>query len=114
MAQTERPPTLAPWSRLTRQRDGSSVLDGAISPCGRIMGTYVHGLFDSLPFTAALVDRLRARRGFSPLDPLLWQAHREFLAARYAGLAHLLRSHLDLAAVWAALGVRADHTSRSR
>ena len=50
---------MPPWCELTRQRDGSKVLDGAVSPSGRVFGTYVHGLFDSLPFTASLIDRLR-------------------------------------------------------
>ena len=103
MGTTERGPGLAPWIELTRQRDGVTLLDGARSPSGRAFGTYVHGLFDSLPFCRDLVDRLRGRRGLPPLDPGRWEAHRSTLADRYGPLAALLRDHLDLGPVRAAL-----------
>jgi adenosylcobyric acid synthase len=103
MGETRRRAHVSPWSVLTRQRDGTSVLDGAVSPSGQVFGTYVHGLFDSLSFTAVLVDRLRARRGLPALDPERWQVHREALASRYANLANLLRGNLDLEPVWRAL-----------
>ena len=35
--------------------------DGCIA--GTVMGTYLHGLFDSVPFTQALIDMLLARKG---------------------------------------------------
>jgi len=103
MGETERGEGVPPWSLLTRQRDGAVIEDGAIAPSGRIFGTYVHGLFDSLPLTIAMVDRLRARRGFPPLDATDWATHREHLAGRYAALAGLLREYLDLQPVWNAL-----------
>jgi adenosylcobyric acid synthase len=103
MGSTERGPGVPPWTRLTRQRDGEILLDGASSPSGRIFGTYVHGLFDSLPFCRDLVDRLRARRGQPPLDPVRWEAHRRSMADRYGPLAKLLRDHLDLETVRLAL-----------
>ena len=37
--------------------------DGCVA--GTVMGTYLHGLFDSVPFTQALVDMLLARKGMS-------------------------------------------------
>ena len=37
--------------------------DGCIA--GTVMGTYLHGLFDSVPFTQALIDMLLARKGIS-------------------------------------------------
>jgi adenosylcobyric acid synthase len=93
-----------PWIALVRERDGAAVDDGATDRTGRVFGTYVHGLFDSLPFTASLVNRLRRRKGLGPLDASQWQTHRALLAERYARLAELLRAHVDLGPVWAALG----------
>jgi len=104
MGSTERDAGVPAWIRLIRQRDGLTLLDGAVAPTGRVFGTYVHGLFDSLPFSKDLVDRLRARRRLPPLDPSRWEAHRSELADRYGGLAELLRTHLDLGPVWSALG----------
>jgi adenosylcobyric acid synthase len=105
-----------PWSALVRQQDGAEVEDGAVDPSGRIFGTYVHGLFDSLPLAASLVDRLRARRGLGALASADWQAHRDVLAGRYAALADFLRTHLDLGPIEAALerGARAPLPSNPR
>jgi adenosylcobyric acid synthase len=108
MGETGRGASAEPWIALTRQGDGAAVLDGARDGSGRVFGTYVHGLFDSLPFAAALVNRLRARRGLAPLDGSRWQAHRDLLAGRYAALAEFLRAHVDLGPIWAALDRKAE------
>jgi adenosylcobyric acid synthase len=104
MGVTERGPGARPWIELTRVHDGSAVYDGAHDGSGRVFGTYVHGLFDSLPFTVGWVNRLRAGKGLAPLDSAHWQSHRDVLAIRYARLAELLRTHVNLAPIWAALG----------
>jgi adenosylcobyric acid synthase len=104
MAQTERALGVAAWSMITRQRDGATEPDGARASGGRVIGTYVHGLFDSLPLCIGLVERLRARRGLPPLDPDRWRAHRAAIGRRYEDLAALLRLHLDLEPVWKAVG----------
>ena len=56
---------------------GQTTLEGGIPFClladagedgcvaGTVMGTYLHGLFDSVPFTQALIDMLLARKGIS-------------------------------------------------
>ncbi len=103
MGTTDRGPGVPPWIRLIRQQDQKDHLDGAVGPSGRVFGTYIHGLFDSLPFCKDLVDRLRARRRLPPLDPARWDSHRAALADRYAAPAELLRAHLDLGPVWASL-----------
>lgn len=113
MAQTTRAPGVAAWSRLTRQDETEPVFDGAASPDGHIIGTYVHGVFDSEAFAAAFVDRLRARRGLPPIDPQSWRAHAATLAGRYARLADLLRAHLDLEPALAALTPGAGLMKRS-
>lgn len=104
MGETERNGATTPWLALTRRQNQTTILDGAIDEAGRVSGTYVHGLFDSAPFTASFVNGLRARRKFAPLAEPEWQSHRDFLAARYANLADFLRAHLDLAPIRSALG----------
>jgi adenosylcobyric acid synthase len=106
MGQTRRGPEVEPWADIIRQRDGTEVEDGAVSPSGRIIGTYLHGLFDSGPFTAALVDRLRAQRGLAPLDPERWRVHAGARSGRHAALADWLRNHLDLGPIHEAIGRR--------
>jgi adenosylcobyric acid synthase len=112
MGATERGAGVSPWIALTRQRDGARVQDGGRDRAGRVFGTYVHGLFDSLPFTAALANRLRVRKGLGPLDAADWQSHRDLLAGRYARLAEFLLTHVDLGPVWTALGRGAEAPSR--
>jgi adenosylcobyric acid synthase len=107
MGVTERGAGVGAWISLCRTRDGTTVHDGARDATGRIFGTYVHGLFDSVAFTTAWVNGLRCRKGLAPLDATGWQSHRELLAERYARLAELLRTHVDLGPIWSALGRRA-------
>ena len=106
MGETERGPGCRAWLALTRQPGGATFPDGAVSANRRVFGTYVHGLFDSHGFAASIVDRLRARGGLPPLVAGEWLAHRDFLATRYAALAELLRTHLDLGPVRSALASR--------
>jgi adenosylcobyric acid synthase len=96
MGETRRAAAVEPWITLVRERTGQVIADGAKGRSGSVFGTYVHGLFDSLPFTAAFVAHLRERRCLAPLDATRWERHRDVLARRYAGLASLLRDHLDL------------------
>src|SRR5262249_6618083 len=83
MGRTDRGPGALAWLALRRQHGGVSLHDGARERSGRVFGTYVHGLFDSLPFTAALVNVIRSRKGLAPLDAVHWQVHRDLLAGRY-------------------------------
>jgi adenosylcobyric acid synthase len=91
----------APLLRITRCGSGETVDDGAISSDGRILGTYVHGLFDEPVAARALIDHLCAVCGRPPLDA-------DAIAPRedpYARLAAHVRAHVDVPAIRAALGL---------
>ncbi|ANC45728.1 cobyric acid synthase [Pandoraea pnomenusa] len=94
-AALERP---ALW--LTREggdgTDASVVADGARSADDQVMGTYVHGLFDTPQALAALLTWAGARDA-AMLD---YNALREASLER---LADSLATHLDLARVWRCL-----------
>jgi adenosylcobyric acid synthase len=96
MGETRRGEDAHPWITLIRERTGERIEDGAVDACNRVYGTYVHGLFDSVPFMISLIERLRARRGLPVLEARHWELHRQSTANRYAGLAALLHEHLDL------------------
>ena len=97
-------PGALPLWRLTR-RGGSACADadGAISPDGQVLGTYLHGLFENTGFRRAWLNRLRRRRGLAPL-PMQGAAAdgRELALDR---LADHVRRHLDVAAVYRSLGL---------
>ncbi|QTF94098.1 cobyric acid synthase [Halomonas sp. BM-2019] len=67
--------------------------DGAVSEDGQVMGTYLHGLFDTAEACAALLARCGLAETAAAVD---LAAHRE---AELDRLADALERHLDLAAI---------------
>jgi len=69
--------------------------EGVIDNSGRILGTYLHGLFDEASFRAGFLDALRRSSGkealFSALPSMALVKEKN-----YDKLASLLREHLDL------------------
>ena len=91
-----------PLFQLQRLGDEECHDDGAISANGRVLGTYLHGLFDSVEGLALLLNHWRkvcAKENFSSdvTDPL---AERE---RRYDALATHFRSHLKMDVIYRAL-----------
>lgn len=82
-------------------RNGRSAAgpDGWVSPCGSIMGTYVHGLFDADDFRQAFVSGLLGLQPESPEATPAWSYH-AFQEAQFDRLADALRRHLNLARLW--------------
>jgi len=76
------------------ERGGSPCadFDGARASGGRAWGTYVHGIFDRPGFRRAFVNRLRAARGWRPLETsAAWDPDREL-----DRLADHVGAHVDL------------------
>ena len=69
--------------------------DGAISADGRILGTYIHGLFNSYPLRRALLERLAGWKGVAlpPASDTGGQLSRD---GEYDKLAQTVRDSLDL------------------
>lgn len=76
--------------------------DGAMSRDGRILGTYVHGLFDEERGAAALVSHVARLLGMPPVAALRSAPRVD----PYDRLARHFREHIDLAAIYEALGMR--------
>jgi adenosylcobyric acid synthase len=91
---------VAPLLAITRSASGETVEDGAITSDGRILGTYVHGIFDAPAAAAALLDHLCALCGRPPLGRHAFEPR----ADPYARLAAHVRAHVDIAALHAAIG----------
>ena len=66
--------------------------EGAITQDGLVIGTYVHGLFDSAPFRRFFLNRLRAARGWSPLG----LTDTVSLDMALDQLAHFVETHVDV------------------
>ena len=59
-----------PFADIERQGTMDSVPDGAVSESGRVLGTYVHGLFDNDDFRHAFIQSARAVAGLVPAEEL--------------------------------------------
>jgi adenosylcobyric acid synthase len=93
MGETILGPAARPLLRLTIRSGGPVDLeDGAVSPDGRIWGTYLHGLFDDPDVRRTLVNDLRSRRGLPPAPTDSARTLEEELDR----LADHLERHLDL------------------
>ncbi len=93
-------PGARPFLRLWRDGESEARDDGAASPCGRILGTYLHGLFDVPAAATQLLDHLRALLRLPPAAPA---AAVEDPLDR---LADHFRQHLDVSAIHNLLGRR--------
>jgi cobyric acid synthase len=83
-------------------RDDGEVI-GFCSADGRILGTYLHGLFDADGFRRWFIDRLRTRRGLAPIGIVQTVYDIEPALER---LADQVRSHLDMKAVYWMMGLK--------
>lgn len=83
-----------PFSTIVRNGENRGLRDGAISDDGRIVGTYVHGIFACDSFRHAWIERQRARAGLTPMERAVnFQQDRERALDRWAAL---VRASLDL------------------
>ena len=100
MGETELGPEALPFAVIDR-RSGLSVeiRDGAVSPDGRVFGTYLHGIFDNDGFRQSFLNRIRAQKGLpEPAETAAQEDPFDLLAA------HLER-HLDMERLLAICGL---------
>jgi adenosylcobyric acid synthase len=89
-----------PFAELLRAGSGRRVMDGAVGPNGRVIGTYAHGLFASEAVRAALFASLRRDgRAFVP---------RAVPSDPYGRLAAWLQSSIDVPALLRQCGIARD------
>jgi len=76
---------------------------GAASPDGRVWGTYLHGVFDADPFRRWFIDRLRVRRGLTPVGRVVGLYDIEPALDR---LAEAVRRALPVEQIYRMMGLR--------
>ncbi|NOY44042.1 MAG: cobyric acid synthase [Deltaproteobacteria bacterium] len=89
MGRTRLGPGAASLLEVRRKGDGSWHPDGAVSPDGRVFGTYLHGIFDNDAFRQAFLGLFRT--GQAQATSFARQKEEG-----YDRLAALLRKHLDV------------------
>ncbi|PQQ38063.1 cobyric acid synthase CobQ [Photorhabdus luminescens] len=83
------------------ERNGQSGgwCDGAVNREGSVMGSYIHGLFDSANFTRALLNALRQRKGLAAYQgEILDYTH--YKQTQFDLLAKAMREHLDIERIY--------------
>jgi adenosylcobyric acid synthase len=78
--------------------------DGCMSENGLVIGTYLHGLFENINFTNALLEYLRHRKN-QPHTPITRQED------PYKRLARLLRDHLKMGQIYQLLELSPEQNS---
>jgi adenosylcobyric acid synthase len=94
-----------PLFKLTRRGDADCQLDGAINHDGSILGTYLHGLFDSPAGLAVLINHWQTMSGKALSDLRGFDPHAE-RERRYDALAEHYRSNMKMDLVYRALDER--------
>jgi len=84
----------APFAEIARAGSAAIVVDGAVNDSGRILGTYVHGLFDDDDFRHAFIDAARAAVGLAPAQA--YACVRAERQARIERLANHIRNSLNM------------------
>jgi adenosylcobyric acid synthase len=93
MGKTTHLGTPRPFARIFRRGETSvNIEDGAVSLNGRILGTYLHGLFDNARFRETYLNRIRLEKGL----PLQRGSHKVPPSDPFDHLADHLEQHLDI------------------
>jgi len=77
--------------------------DGAINKRGNIMGTYIHGIFDSIYFREYIVNLLRSKKGIALKKSKEYEKLRERELDR---LADIVRRALDMDSIYKIMGLK--------
>lgn len=89
-----------PFARLTlRNGQAEQGEDGAVNRDGNVLGSYIHGLFDSHHFTRSLLDNLRQRKGLAAFDGVTIN-YAEHKQQQFDLLAEEMRQHIDIERIY--------------
>ncbi len=78
--------------------------EGAYSEDGRVLGSSIHGLFDSAGFRRSFIDVVRGRKGLAPLGGASAGDARAARERAYDQIADLLEQHADFPLIAALVG----------
>ena len=81
-----------------RHRLADGRMDGFVRSDGLVFGSHLHGLFDNLEFTGAILTQLAEKKGISLTATA--KSMEEYKESQYDKLADLVRRSLDMDAVY--------------
>lgn len=96
--------TLGPHSKhfgriVKRLEEDANDAEGAISNDGKAAGTYLHGIFDNINFTRALLNNIRKEKGLDEIQSSV-SSFKEFKEKEYDNIANKVRASVDMDAIY--------------
>ncbi|WP_024621208.1 cobyric acid synthase [Metaclostridioides mangenotii] len=73
--------------------------EGSVNDKGNVVGTYIHGVFDDIDFTRALLNNIRELKGLEKLESNI-KSYRDYKNREYDKLAEFLREHLNIEKIY--------------
>ena len=71
--------------------------DGAINKEGNVMGTYIHGIFDGIPFREKILNTIRWQKGLKTKEAKTYESLRE---KELDKLADIVRNSIDMKKIY--------------
>lgn len=104
VGETEYLTDAVPFSQITRSGPLSDeVLDGCTNRNGRVVGTYLHGVFNDDAFRHAFLCAARSACGLTPVEMIAWKELRE---REFDRLAQTVASAVDLSRLLDFVGLK--------
>ena len=76
--------------------------DGCVNAEGNVMGTYIHGVFDNIPFTRKVLNNIRKAKGLDEKGSEVESFH-AFKEAEYNKLAQIVRENIEMEKIYSIL-----------
>lgn len=85
-----------------RLGERAQLQDGAVNEAGNVMGTYIHGIFDNIPFTRMILNNIRRQKGLDALQSKI-DSFEAFKEREYDRLARIVRENVDMEKIYGIL-----------
>lgn len=88
-------PSPTAFSKITANNTGEQKADGLIENDGRVIGTYMHGIFDNAQFTRCYLNLVRKAKRLEPVEETI-PDYEDFKDLEYDKLADIVRKNLNM------------------
>ncbi|MGH4051732.1 MAG: cobyric acid synthase [Clostridium sp.] len=85
------------FTMCTKNGESVDYPDGAINKQGNIMGTYIHGIFDGIPFREMILNKIREEKGLCLKEAKTYESLRE---KELDKLALIVRNNIDMKKIY--------------
>ncbi|PJI07002.1 MULTISPECIES: cobyric acid synthase [Clostridium] len=96
--------SVKPFAHITEENEGKAhIKDGAVNMAGNVIGTYLHGVFDSTDLRQYFVNMLREKKGLKTRASVSYEKLRDNEINK---LADIVRNNIDMNKIYEIMGVK--------